>query len=180
MQSSRHAARGEREHSCPSFRLGSSGTIALCTPAGFSLGNGGHCRALFPLNYMSAARWMNSAQIPTPLTAVTLSKCCHSMSEVHCSMNNEVLHGLMLVSATVSRLLVILGKAHAICNMIFLCIKSMDFRKSISRVMSLSNVIVSLRKGHAVHYSTLFYKMLQHIYMRGYNSEVSKAPSYIL
>ncbi len=91
----------QREHSCPSFRLGSSGTIVLCAPAGFSLGNGGHCRALFPLNYMSAARWMNSSQIPTLLTAVTLSKCCHSMSEVHCSMNNEVLHGLMLVSATV-------------------------------------------------------------------------------
>lgn len=155
VQSSRHAARAEREHSCLMFCLGSSGMIALCAPAGFSLSNGDHCHALFPLNYMSAPSRMNSAQIPTPLTAVTVVKMLPQHVRGCCSMNNEILHGLMLVSATVRGLQVILGNGLAICNLLFSCIKSMVFHKSISRVMSLSNVM-SLRKGHAVHNSPFF------------------------
>lgn len=66
--------RAKREYSCLSLCPRSSGTLALCSPAGYSLCNGDHCHALFTLNYMSAASQMSSAQIPTLLTAMTVVK----------------------------------------------------------------------------------------------------------
>lgn len=157
---------------CLSLCLRSSGTLALCAPAGFSLCNGDHCHALFPLNYMSAASQMSSVQIPTLLTAVTVVKMLPQrvrpaaqwiMKYFTTSFQQAVNAGVSnckMTSCDAQRYRWFLERAmqSAIC---FLCIKSMDFCKSTSRVMSLSNVM-SLRKGHAVHNSTFFYvEMLQ-------------------
>lgn len=165
--------RAEREYSCLSLCPRSSGTLALCSPAGFSLCNSDHCHALFPLNYMSAASQMSSSQIPTLLTAMTVVKMLPQrvrpaaqwiMKYFTASFQRDTDAGVSnckTTSCDAQRCRWFLERVmqSAIC---LLFIKSMDFCKSISKVMSLSNVM-SLRKGHAVHNSTIFYvEMLQH------------------
>lgn len=160
-----HACRrAEREYSCLSLCLCSSGTLALCSPVGFSLCNGDHCHALFPLNYMSAASQMSSAQIPTLLTAVTVVKMLPQrvrpaaqwiMKYFTASFQRDTDAGVSnckTTSCDAQRCRWFLERVMQ-SAISLLCIKSIDFYKSISRVMSLSNVM-SLWKGHAVHNCT--------------------------
>lgn len=148
-----------KSRSCLSLCLCSSGTLALCAPAGFSLCNGDHCHALFPLNYMFAASQMSSAQIPTLLTAVTVVKMLPQrvrstaqwiMKYFTASFQQAADAGVSnckTTSCDAQRYRWFLERPMlpAIC---FSCIKS------ISRVMSLSNAM-SLWKGRAVYNSTV-------------------------